>query len=251
MNNLLADQDVRLTYLRDPFAIEALDQEQIVRDLLADLPQADPARVLEWQLLTEFDHVALAYERHSDRCLALLGARDRTTTREEFLHIGFAFVVPAARRRRLMRRMVALTLLRVAGESTVPLVIAARTSDPRWYQMMQSLSRRFTGARLFPDTENAAINLRTAALAQRIAREIGPNIRYEPATGALRGGLVANTMVAYSGAVAERPLSKDPSIEALFGQRLAAVDQMLTVLDLREETETVIIDDARRVYRAR
>lgn len=251
MNNLLADQDVRLDYFRDPFTIEALDQEQIMRDLLADLPQAHPARVLEWQLLTEFDHIALAYERRGDRCLALLGAHDRTTTREEFLHIDVAFVTEAARGRRLMRRLIALTMLRAAGQSAVPQVISARTSNPVWYRMMQGLSRRFTGARLFPDTEGAAINLQTAGLAKRIAREIGPNIRYEPATGALRGGLVANGMVAYSEAAAEQPFSRDPGIEALFGRRLGAIDQMLTVLDLREETETVIIDDARRVYRAR
>lgn len=251
MNSLLADTDVRLTYLRDPFTIETLDQEQIMSDLLGELPQGHPARALEWRLLTDFDHLALAYERRSERCLALLGARERTTTREEFLHIEAAFVAPEARGRRLMRRLIALTLLRAAGHGAVPQVIAARTSDPVWYQMMLSLSQRFTGARFFPNPEEAAINLQTASLAQRIAREIGPNIRYEPATGALRGGVVANAMVGNGGAVYERPLAKDPSIDVLFGQRLGAVDQMLTVLDLRDETETVILDDARRVYRAR
>ena len=63
-----------------------------------------------------------------------------------------------------MRRMVALSMLRAASFGAVPQVVAARTSDPAWYRLMLNLSQRFTGARLFPGPEDAAINLQAAAL---------------------------------------------------------------------------------------
>ena len=48
--------------------------------------------------------------------------------------------------------------------------------------------RHFTGAVFFPDPDSVAINFHTATLAQRIAREISPNHRFQATTGTLRGG---------------------------------------------------------------
>jgi hypothetical protein len=97
----------------------------------------------------------------------------------------------------------------------------------------------------FPEPDSPTIRLDSAALAQRIAREIGPNLRFETATGALRGAL------ATAAPQRSRPVSSDPRIDTLFGQCLRPADQMLTVIDLRRQTEASILDDARRIYRAR
>jgi len=106
--------------------------------------------------------------------------------------------------------------------------------------------RHFTGAVFFPDPDSVAINFHTATLAQRIAREISPNHRFQATTGTLRGGMMVT-----AGAGQCRPLARDPQFDRLFGQWLQPADRMLAMLDLRGEDEATILDDACRLYRSR
>ena len=111
---------------------------------------------------------------------------------------------------------------------------------------MRETARHFTGALFFPDPDSAAINFHTATLAQRIAREIGPNHRFQATTGMMRGGVMIT-----AGVSQYRPFARDPQFDRLFGQRLQPADRMLAMLDLRGEDEASILDDARRLYRSR
>ena len=236
MISVLAGRDLRIEYLRDPLAIEALDEERIVENLTAGTSHPGASGLLGRRLLTDFDHVAVASGGDGRAC-ALLAARDGKTTREEFLLIEVAFVRPDARGAWLMRRMMATMMLRIAGLAPVPTVIAARISDPAWLAELQQFSASFTGAAFYPQASDAPIQLRTAALAQRIAREMHPGLRFEAAMGALRGSLAGQGV--------------NTALDAPPGATMQPVDQLLAIIDLRTETETVIVDDARRVLKGR
>lgn len=247
MTASLAQTDLRTHYIRDPFAIETIDVDQIVQELTEASPGSTPDAWIGRTPLTDYDHVVLASDRRSGRCVGLLGARDGATERdEEFLLIRTAFVAEHARGKGLMRRMIALTMLRAAGNDAMPRIIAARTSSRMFYRVLHGFGERIPGMVMYPDPDAGPVNLPAAGLAQRIARQVGYGIRFEAGTGALRGGLVA------AGGVASSPtpiLSKDPRIDALFGRTLAPPDQMLMVLDLRGASEEAIIEQARCIYR--
>jgi hypothetical protein len=98
----------------------------------------------------------------------------------------------------------------------------------------------------FPEPDAVAINFQAATLAQRIAREIGPNVRFQATTGVMRGAMM---MVA--GAGRHGALARHPQFDSVFGQWLQPADRMLAVLDLRGQDEAAILDDARRIYRSR
>jgi hypothetical protein len=246
MGNTLTQSDLRLTYLRDPFAIESIDQDQVIQELSRDLEQGDPARWLGRRSFTDYHHLVLATDRYG-RSLAMLGARDGNTPHEDFLFLETGFVSPALRGRALMHRMIALAMLRAAGEGPVPQVIASRTCNPVWFRMLRGFAARFAECSLFPQTDEPAVNLRTAALAQRIARELGRPFRLEISSGVLRGGYPS-----LAGPVVSRPLlSRDPLIDSLFGEDLTLCNEILAVLDLRAETEETVIESARAIYRKR
>ena len=250
MDHILAEAGLCMTYLRDPNAIEELDQDCIFADLCdgeTDSGQPVPLPIgwLAHRALSDYDHLILASDRHTGQHMAILSANDGDTGQEGFLLLETAFVASAARGRGVIARMIALALLRIASFGPVPQVIATTTGNPVWYRALHKVAQRCTGAVFFPEPDSPTIRLDSAALAQRIAREIGPNLRFETATGALRGAL------ATAAPRRSRPVSSDPRIDALFGQCLRPADQMLTVIDLRRQTEASILDDARRIYRAR
>lgn len=240
MDHTLTETGLRMTYLRDPISIEGLDQDRILAELAESA--GSTKGILSRHRFSDYDHLVLASDRHTGRALGLLGARDGATPREDFVLLETAYVAPAARGKSLMSRMIALGILRIAGFGPAPRVMVAPTSSPVWYRSLRELSGRFSGV-FFPDADSPAIRLDSAALALRIAREIGPNLRFEAATGTLRGGLAAAALARI------RPPSSDPRIDALFGQILQPADLMLTVLDFRARSEAEILDDARRVYR--
>jgi hypothetical protein len=241
MDHVLTEYGLRLSYLCDPYAIDDLDQDRILEDLSDDTPDGDPMPWLARYRLADYDHLVLVTDRCSGRFLGLLAANDGTTPREDFLLLETAFVAPAARGQNLMRRMIALAMLRIGGLGPVPSVIAACTRNPLCYRILRNTARRFTGVVFFPDPDSVAINFHTATLAQRIAREIGPNCRFQATTGTIRGIGPGN----------RRPISSDPQIDSLFGQHMQPADRMLAILDFRAEDEATIFDDARRIYRSR
>jgi hypothetical protein len=243
MGHTLTQADLRLTYFRDPFAIEAIDQEQVIQELLRGTEPDDAARWLGRRLFTDYHHFVLASDRYG-RTLAILGARDGTTPSEHFLLLETGFVAAALRSRGLMRRMIALVMLRAAAEGTAPQVIATRTCSSVWLHMLRGLAAGFAGCVFFPQVDEPAVNLRTAALAQRIAREIGRGFRLDMSSGMLRRAPAEL-------AQGQPSLSRDPLIESLFGQEYASSHDILTVLDLRAETQTEIVEAARAIHRKR
>ena len=218
----------------------------ILEDLSDDTPDGDPLPWLTRYRLADYDHLVLVTDQPSGRYLGFLAATDGATTRDDFLLLETAFVAPVARGQNLMRRMIALAMLRIGGIGAVPSVIVACTRNPICYRIMRETARHFTGAVFFPDPDSVTINFQTATLAQRIAREIGPNHRFQATTGTIRGGM----MVA-AGASRYRPFARDPQFDRMFGLRLQPADRMLAMLDLRGEDEATILDDARRLYRSR
>ena len=205
----------------------------------------DPLPWLTRCRLADYDHLVLVTDQPSGRHLGFLAATDGATTRDSFLLLETAFVAPVARGQNLMRRMIALAMLRIGGIGAVPSVIVACTRDPICYRIMRETARHFTGAVFFPDPDSVAINFQTATLAQRIAREIGPNHRFQATTVTIHGGIMVT-----AGASRYR-FARDPQFNRMFGLRLQPTDRMLAMLDLRGEDEATIIDDARRLYRSR
>ena len=217
----------------------------ILEDLSDDTPDGDPLPWLTRCRLADYDHLVLVTDRSSGRYLGFLAATDGATTRDDFLLLETAFVAPVARGQNLMRRMIALAMLRIGGIGAVPSVIVACTRNPICYRIMRETARHFTGAVFFPDPDSVTINFQTATLAQRIAREIGPNHRFQATTGTMRGGMMVT-----AGASRYR-FARDPQFDRMFGLRLQPADRMLAMLDLRGEDEATILDDARRLYRSR
>jgi hypothetical protein len=246
MDHVLTEHGLRLTYPCDPNAIDEIEQDRILDDLSDDTPDGDPLPWLTRYRLADYDHLVLATDQSTGRYLAFLAANDGATAREDFLLLETAFVAPVARGQNLMRRMMALAMLRIAGARAVPSVIVACTRNPICYRIMREMARHFTGARFFPDPDSVAINFHTATLAQRVAREIGPNHRFQVTTGTLRGGMILAV-----GANQSRPLARDPLFDRMFGQWLQPADRMLAMLDLRDQDEATILNDARRLYRSR
>ncbi len=255
MGHRLADASLRMTYLRDPYQIDDLDQDAILRDLSMtgpDHPKRDPAeepatvRLSHRSLsLSDYGHLILASDRATSQTLALLGVHDGSTGQEDFLHLQTAYVAPVARGRRVADRMIALAMLHIAGNRTVPKVIVARTSNPIWYRSLCRFSKRLTGAVFYPGHDSPAIRLDSVRLALRIAGEVAPNLRLEKASAALRGGRID------AGLLRARPSCNDKQLEALFGRYLQPADQILAVIDLRTQSEDAILENARRIYRAR
>ena len=130
---MLTEYGFRLTYLRDPDAIDDLDQDRILDDLSDETPDGDPLPWLTRYRLDDYDHLVLVTDRSSGRYLAFLAANDGATDREEFLLLETAFVSAAARGHNLMRRMIALTMLRIGGTGPVQSIVAACTRDPLCY----------------------------------------------------------------------------------------------------------------------
>ena len=245
MDHVLTEYGLRMTYLRDSNIMDDLDQDRILEDLSDDAPDGDPIPWLNRYRLADYDHLVLVTDRSSGRYLAFLAANDGTTSREDFLLLETTFVATIARGQNLMRRMIALAMLRIGGLGPVPSVIAACTRNPLCYRILRDTARRFTGAQFYPNPDSVAINFHAATLAQRIAREIDPNSRFQATTGTIRGAMAA------IGASYRRPLSHDPQIDSLFGLHLQPAERMLAVLDLRGEDEATILDEARRIYRSR
>ena len=191
-----------------------------------------------------YDHLVVAEDRADGRPLAMLGADVLRGTEEAFLFISTAFVAPVARGRRVLRRMVATALMQAARTGPVPRVIAARSLNPIFYRAMARLAHDF-GVKLYPDTANSPIPLRTAALARRVARRVSPTCRFEPGTGVVRRAALVHGLL---GAVQTAPAGKT-AIDTAFAARLAPEDQFLLVLDLRGLDKWDIMETARRIRR--
>ncbi len=249
MEHILADAGLRMTYLRHPYQLDELNQETILQDLSEGGIENLTAAYLTNINLSDYDHLVLATDCGTARTVGMLGINEGSIGEERFLKLRTAFVAPGARGRGIMDRMAAHALLRVASFGPVPQVIVARTSNPGWYRNLRRLAKRFTGAVFFPDHDYPATRLDSVKLARCLARQLAPTLHFDIDTARLRGGRIAAGLP--YGRLDALPPCKDPRIEALFGRHLQPADQMLLTIDLRSQTEATILDDARKVYRAR
>ena len=179
-------------------------------------------------------HVTFATD-DSGRLVGLVAATPRSTTHEPFLFLDTVLVSSDRAGQRLLRRLLALLVLRVAGREGIPHAIAAALPDEAIAWAFRALTTAFTGSVTHPQGAGETVSLATARLATRIAREVAPSRSYDLSRSMLRNagsGHVANT-TALPCQVADRP------------------DDCLVVLDLRGADETVITDDARVAYRRR
>jgi hypothetical protein len=237
MDTILAEQGLRLSYLRNPSRNAAFDPCRILEDVCQD---GMTGAMLPWQnglRMAASDHLIVASGIDDGRCFGVVAASDLATEREPLLFLDAAYLAPAVRASNLMHRMLAFAILRVAGYAPVPTVIAACVQTPCYMRMLRQFSQRFRAASLFPAApDDVVIDLGMASLARRVVRVVRPASRHA-ATSMFR-------FTAGTGAGAARYAADD----AKAGHRM---DETLVVLDLSMADDASILDDARKVYRAR
>ena len=246
MGHVLAGQGLQLSYARDPSRREGFDPNSILRDLYRE---GTAHAMLPWQnglRLAVSDHLVLATEKGTGekgtgekaigekgtgekgigRCLGVVAASDLATNREPFLLVDAAYIAPIANAALILHRMLAFAMLRIAGNEAVPSVIAARVRTPFHADMLRDFGRWFAGASLFPAAPiDVVIDLGMAALARRIGRTVRPGSPLVSANGTFHAAAPA-----YAG---------------------SAPAETLIVIDLSAANDASIIEDARRLYRAR
>ncbi len=252
MDTILAEQGLRLSYLRDPSKSEAFDPCRILDDLCEN---GMAGAMLPWQnglRMAESDHLVLATGTNDGRCFGVIAASDLATEREPFLFLDAAYMAPASRASNLLQRMPAFAMLRIAGHAPVPTVIAACVQSPCYARGLRDLGQRFTGAALFPAApDDVVIDLGMASLSRRIVRVVRPGSRYEAATGVFRS--VACTGAArHAGGLPKAISSGVPSeIPSEISSGNHRMEETLVVVDLSAVDEAHILDEARKLYRTR
>jgi hypothetical protein len=244
MDKDLAKRGLSFSYLHNPSEDEAFDPCRLLDDVCEDgiagamLPMRNGLR------MAGSDHLVVAVTANGGRCRGALAASDMATEQEPFLFVDAAYVSPEVRASHVLERMLALAMLRIAGDVAVPIVIAACVQTPRYVHGLHTLGQRFTGAKLFPAAqEQVVVDLGMAALARRIARVVRPRLRYEAASGVFHRAAFndgAFLVGGASGSAAHSPQSDFHRME-----------ETLVVIDLSAIDEAVIIDTARKLYRAR
>lgn len=231
MDTILAEQGLRLSYLRNPSMSDAFDPGRILDDVCED---GMTGAMLPWQnglRMAASDHLVVASGTTNGRCFGVVAASDLATDREPFLFLDAAYMAPAARASHLLQRMLAFTVLRVAGCAAVPNVIAACVQTPCYARGLREFGERFTAASMFPAAPGGVvIDLGMASLARRIVRVVRPASRHD-ITSRFRPVLAAGATRTQTG--------------------LQRMEEMLIVLDLSMADDATILDDARKVYRSR
>ena len=195
--------------------------------LLADLRDAGvPARQRTWFALQPpeaVDRILLARDDRSQKCEGALLIQYRSAGSEPFLAIEALSGAPAMRGEALLRRMVAFLLLRLDMLEARPVAILACTRNPTLCRVLHDIAAGIGGARFYPDHAGAVVSLETAAIAHRLAGQIGAPHRFAATREAMRAGA--------GGTYPE--------------------GRMLALLDVRAVWQAALDDDARRIFRAR
>lgn len=243
MEHVLTEHGFRLLYLRDSGALGELDREAILTDLLDSLPPGEPAPFLRFDL-REYDHLVIASDLTTGRNLGLLCGINRATPRERLLVIDTAFVVAETRGQHLMRRMIALMLLRMAGIEALPDAVVTLSQSTVFCHVLSQTAGAMRSARFLPEPAQEVIRFEPAALMHRIASSLGHRID----TGATRAALHALAVHRSRGVP---PLSADLHAEHAFAPIHTLATPLLAAIDLRHAQETELMEDARQLYRAR
>ena len=245
MDHVIASAGLRLRYLGAPSSIRELDTQQILDDLSEPETRYALCAWFARVSLTDFDHVVLATDCKTDRHVAMLVANDRGTLDSQYLDLRAAFAINAMRGSKLMRRLLAYTISRISCLGAMPRIIAAQTSIPACYRLLSLFSQTIPGARIFPETGEAAIDLRRAGLARQIARAAAPHLEYEAGTGTIKGARLA------SATCFARKTGVDEAVDAMFERNLGSSDQMMVIVDLRDCDEATIDAETRTLIRSR
>jgi hypothetical protein len=237
---ILAEQGLSLTYLREPSSHEAFDPCRILDDLCED---GMAGAMLPWQnglRMAESDHLVLAHGIANGRCYGAVAASELATDREPFLFLDAAYLASAGHASQLLQRMLAYAMLRIAGDAAAPTVIAACIQAPCYARGLREFGQRFSVSALFPAAPgDVVIDLGMASLARRIVRVVRPGSRYEAATGVFRSA-------AWAGAIRQA----GNGIGSVTGNP-HRMEETLVVIDLGAADEASILNDARKLYRAR
>ena len=247
MRHQSAALGLRLTDIRDRNLLAIRDPNNVLTEMAADCKQPGIVTWLSRCNPEDYDHLVVAEETTNGRAVGLLCANEHASSEEKFLFVPATFVVPAARKRRIMRRMLATALLQSARRGPVPRVIAVRSCNPMTFLALRRFAQYVPGAVLYPALANTPVNLAAAALARRIARAVSPTCHFDPGTSVLRGAIVVH---GFLGCTTPMP-AYDPEIDAMFARCVGPVDQLLAVVDLRHTDEATILNKARRLHRRR
>lgn len=236
MDTILAEQGLRLTYLRDPSQSDAFDPCAILDDVCDD---GVAGAMLPWQnglRIAASDHLVIATGSNDGRCFGVVAASDMATDREPFLFLDAAYLAPMARTSHLLQRMLAFAMLRVAGNAAVPVIIAACVQTPSFARSLREFGERFTAASLFPAAPDAAvIDLGMASLARRIMRVVRPASRHF----ATKGMFCSTGGTGYARSTIGRT------------DATPRPEETLIVLDLSLADDATILEEARKLYRVR
>ncbi len=244
MSITLTRGKITFQYIRDPFAIETIDIARLTEELGEGASDPEPLYWIGRQPVTGYDRVLIASDQRTGRCIGFLGVQDNATDRDEtFFHLRAAFVAERARGRRVIRKMLAMLMLRAIGNEEVPAAIAMRTSRAMLFRSMRDLAERMPGITFYPAPTGEPTNLRAADLARRVARQIGHGIRFSAGPGAFRGGLFA------AGGSDAAMLAPEMRITGLLGADYAPPDHVLALLDLRGVNEEELEEVSRNIYR--
>lgn len=231
MDYVNAGRRLRLTYVRDLDGIDAIVFGRGPGAPLTGGRCAAPLAGLVGAGLVGNGHLVLATERSSGREQGILIAGDRETTMEPFLLLDTIPAAAAPEDPAILRRMIAVAILRMTGLGQMPGVVATRTHIPALCHALRDLGRRITPAVFHPEPgNNNIIPLTTAALAHRVARAVKEPPRFDATAAMLTTG-------------ANRRKRRDDTA--------ACVTSMLAVLDLRAADETSVVEGARWLYRSR
>ena len=157
------------------------------------------------------DHAVIAVHRRSGRSLGLLTAKVHVTGDETFMHLSVAGLQFGDQGSTLLRRMVALLLLRLVGLEKLPDAIVLDWWDADLCPVLRDLAAKCTGARVYPEADTTVVSLPTAALSHRVARFLG------------------------------QPRAKIPN----------GASGALLVVDLRHVAEEALVEHARGLHRVR
>lgn len=221
------------------------DIETLLDDL--DDAQAGAPGELTAGTLLACDHLAIATDNITGKAVAVLGASGGMAAAGPFVQITAAAAQDGRAAEALMARLLAMTLLRVAGLQDTPRLVATRLAQPALLAAFRRLAAALPASGLFPVAPSAPVCLAAARTACDIARTVAPGCRLDLATGRLgtgRGVWLDLDPLPASG------VRHGGAAHAL--RAVALPDRRaLHVLDMTAACETAIIDQARRLYRRR
>lgn len=215
MGDTLRERTIRIGVMRGREPVrDALDA--LMTGWQANDPPQARQNLYQPQWCFAADQLVEAVDQQSGRCLGLMAGQARVSSYETFMLLEPLMPSSGAVTSALERRMLAGLLMRLLAHEELPAAIVARTSSTALCAAMRELGLKYDGVRFFPAPDTNVLPMATAALAQRIARAIAMRPhdgRRFDATGFAPAGFV--------------------------------------MLDLREADEAVLMERARKIYRAR